>query len=300
MSTATKVPALPGIPRTNDPSLSKFLESVKQWIEVREGDRGDSLDRAITLRELFDAGIAKKKPNISLTGRDSGDFIALENINYTVPPKIENLVASGIFGAVILEWEQPLYTNYQHVEVWRSQANDVGTAKRIGTSVPNVFMDYVADQTTYFYWAKGVTTANVVGPFNAVAGVSVSTSDSPEYIMQVLSDVTANADTPFVFDNGAFYLNANAFIKSATILDAMIYSVKANKITAGTITAAVELIAAKITGGSLNINNKFVVDEQGNTVIRSGTSGARTETTNQGTRVYDTNGVLRVKLGNLS
>jgi len=55
-----------------------------------------------------------------------------------------------------------------------------------------------------------------------------------------------------------------------------------------------------ITAGSLNINNRFVVDPSGNTTINSGTSGARMELTNSTLKVYDSSGVLRVKIGNLA
>lgn len=55
-----------------------------------------------------------------------------------------------------------------------------------------------------------------------------------------------------------------------------------------------------IKGGSMNINNKFVVDVNGNVTIKSATSGARVEITNSVIKVFDENGVLRVKLGNLS
>lgn len=55
-----------------------------------------------------------------------------------------------------------------------------------------------------------------------------------------------------------------------------------------------------ITGGSLNINNKFMVDNTGATTIQSGTTGARMLTTENFIKIYDTNGALRVQLGNLS
>ena len=55
-----------------------------------------------------------------------------------------------------------------------------------------------------------------------------------------------------------------------------------------------------ITGGSLNINNKFMVGTDGATTIQSGTTGARMLTTENFIKIYDTNGALRVQLGNLS
>lgn len=52
-----------------------------------------------------------------------------------------------------------------------------------------------------------------------------------------------------------------------------------------------------VNAGSLNINNRFIVNSDGSTLIRSGTGGQRTEIDNQQFRVYDGNGVLRVRLG---
>jgi hypothetical protein len=52
--------------------------------------------------------------------------------------------------------------------------------------------------------------------------------------------------------------------------------------------------------GSISINNKFIVDSSGNTTIRSATSGARMEVTNRAIKVFDSNGVLRVQIGDLT
>lgn len=58
--------------------------------------------------------------------------------------------------------------------------------------------------------------------------------------------------------------------------------------------------AGSISGTSININNKFTVDTSGNTVIKSGTSGARVEIYNNVIKVYDASNVLRVKIGDLT
>ena len=76
-------------------------------------------------------------------------------------------------------------------------------------------------------------------------------------------------------------------------------SVTANKMSV-TDLSAISANLGTITGGSLNINNKFVVDTIGNTSIKSATTGERLEITNTTIRVYDANGVVRVKIGNLT
>lgn len=74
---------------------------------------------------------------------------------------------------------------------------------------------------------------------------------------------------PFMVDSGNVYINS-AIIKNASITSAMIGSIAAEKIMAGTISAALSLNAATINGGSLNINNKFLVDGNGNATLTDG------------------------------
>ena len=83
-------------------------------------------------------------------------------------------------------------------------------------------------------------------------------------------------------------------------------AVTADKITAGAVTAGkigvTELSAITsnlgyITGGSININNRFIVNSDGSMLIRSATGGQRTELDLNGGRVYDGNGTLRVRWG---
>lgn len=91
-----------------------------------------------------------------------------------------------------------------------------------------------------------------------------------------------------------------AFIEDATITDAKIKNLAAEKIEAGTITAAIGLTAATITGGSLNINDRFVVASNGDTTITSADTGARLEIRNNVIKVFDSSGVLRVQMGDLT
>ena len=57
-TTGTKVPAIIDIPADIDPKVKRVLDSMKEASEIRLGRRGDPRDRAITLRELIDSGLA--------------------------------------------------------------------------------------------------------------------------------------------------------------------------------------------------------------------------------------------------
>lgn len=424
MST-TKRPSIPAVPNDVTPALKRFFEAMKESIEVWDGKRGNDLDKVITVRDLIGSGMAKvRRYESGLSVDDGAAFEGVANIDFSVPPPLLNLTASGAFAAVFLSWDQVVYSNLSHVEIWRAAkneqaddnfGNDIGKAVLVGSTSANVFMDYVAGSSAYFYWVRPVTTANVTGPFNATVGTEAQTNDDPSYILGVLNDsisesqlaeslesridlidgtmpgsvsarilteqqervegdtalaesVTTlqtvvgensasiqqsalaidglsaqysikidvngyvagyglavessdagqsslflvNADRfaiahpnatggaiPFIVDGGKVYLDT-AVIKNASITSAQIDEVAANKISAGTVNVALTLNAAHINGGSLNINNRFIVNSQGSATIRSGTSGARLELVNNVIRVYDANGRLRVKIGNLA
>ena len=54
----TKIPAIYSVPAKLDPDLKRYLESVKEAIEVSLGRRGDVLDQAVTFRDLIDTDLA--------------------------------------------------------------------------------------------------------------------------------------------------------------------------------------------------------------------------------------------------
>ena len=128
-STPTKVPGLPRIPPNADPEIKAYLEALGEALEIRLGRRGDERDRAITLRELIESGLAIKlkskpfDPNRDVA-RDSLGISPINGPIVTVPPPPSNLVASGAFKNVILTWTDPnfLYGNHAYAEIFRQDA----------------------------------------------------------------------------------------------------------------------------------------------------------------------------------
>ena len=56
----TKVPGFPKVPASVDPQTRQFLAALVEAVEIRLGRKGDPIDRAITLRELIESGLAKR------------------------------------------------------------------------------------------------------------------------------------------------------------------------------------------------------------------------------------------------
>lgn len=184
MSNETKVPSIPEVPVTADAGLRRFLDAVRQVVQVREGNRGDALDANITYRDLVEAGIAtfvRSGSAISLTPTATTDL--------TQPPLVEGLTASGALASIILTWTIPNYRNHSHTEIWRSQTNSITNAAQVGMASGGLYVDYVSKNTTgfqYYYWARNVSIYGVKSEFNTT-GVMGVTSPDPTTILEILN-----------------------------------------------------------------------------------------------------------------
>ena len=75
----TKVPSIVRPPSSLSPELRNTLASLTEALEIRLGRRGDPKDRAITLRELIDSGLAKEVE--AATPKDMLSLLLLYSIN---------------------------------------------------------------------------------------------------------------------------------------------------------------------------------------------------------------------------
>ena len=74
----TKLPSIPPIPSNVDPQLKTYLSAIEEVTKVRLGTLGDPKDRAVTVRELIDTGLAenfKENPFDPNAGTPENTFI---------------------------------------------------------------------------------------------------------------------------------------------------------------------------------------------------------------------------------
>ena len=190
---STKVPALYQIPARLDPDLKRHLESVSEALNVRLGRRGDPLDRAVTLRELMDGGIAKRyrssafDPNIGTSGHpDFVSTIEIEQTDFTQPPQPTSLVAGAAFTSITLTWANPQMSNLAYTEITRATVNDLAVAVTRDRTSAYVWTDSVGYGETYYYWVRFVSTSGVEGPWSVSA--TGTTEEDIAAVMAALSE----------------------------------------------------------------------------------------------------------------
>lgn len=198
MSRETQVPA---IPAPSDSNVVQTLQAIKSSLDVREGRLGDPLDQFVSLRELKALGLVKdgsvsttivggnnKLPVIGTVGSgvfgpDNYD----ETTDLTTPPAPTGLTATATITNVYLSWNGAAYSNHSYTEIWRSETNALGSAVMVGTTIGSVYQDPARENTTYFYWIRFVSRANVKGPYNATNGTQIKTGQDPARLLQILT-----------------------------------------------------------------------------------------------------------------
>lgn len=275
----TKLPAIPPVPTDISPELKAYLEAIAEIQDVRAGRRGDPKDRAVTLRELFEAGLAKELKAASFDPNN----ITQVNIGFgtdltpvvDVPPAPTGLSASGGFTKVVITYDDPRlkYFNHSLTEIHRSSSNDINTAQLIGVTTGIVYTDEASTGSTFYYWVRFVSDAGAVGPFNSTSGtvattVNIASIDIADDAVTETKIADDSISTPKMQANSitaasGIIANAaigtaqiqNAAIDSAQIADAAITNAKINDLNASKINAG-SLDVARITDGGLVIYDK--------------------------------------------
>jgi hypothetical protein len=248
----TKIPSIPPIPSDVDPKLKTYLNAVDEALKVRLGRTGDPKDRAVTVRELIDTGLAenfKENPFDPNAGTPPNTFIPTERVDVTIPPDVTGFSGVGAFQKIILSWDLAQFGNFAFTEVWRHTSNDIGSAIRIDTTRAQVYADTVDLDANFYYWVRHVSTSNVVGQFTSGINVTtskVSSSNVTDFF--VADSITAAsgviADATIGTAEIANLAVTGAKIQNAAITNAKINDLSATKITAGTLDVAGKAVSA--------------------------------------------------------
>tara|TARA_B110000091_G_scaffold36102_1_gene38576 strand:+ start:2722 stop:4374 length:1653 start_codon:yes stop_codon:yes gene_type:complete len=276
---------------SDEDSQRLFNESVKECVEVLEGKRGDGLDRALTARDLAQAGILTVNPAILYSGGSSSG-ITFGKVSGVVefPTTPTNLVISGAFTNLLLVWDKPTFQGYAHTEIWRYDANEITSSVKIATSAHHMYSDPVEPNSSFFYWVRFVNTNDQKGSFNQTSGtagvtnkkVSTLISELNDHIpadVLILDDGTVAGAAPFLTvygdgltvgaEGGEFYYNttqlwqqqnhplgrwfkAGSYLNSAFIADASIDMAKIHNLEVDFANVTGELSASLINSIQIN------------------------------------------------
>lgn len=250
---ARRIPQVPVelLDRLGNPDLRALLEPIIEALQVLHGTVGNSLDTAVTRRDLLEAGLieiydtdgsvigytaspASSEPQAF--GSAVGDVsITTETIPTGTPSTPSGLATSGTYQHVFLKWDAPTYLGHSYTEIWRASSNSLAAATKI-TDIPNGGRAYADDLgssgVTRYYWIRHVNTGSTAGAYNAgeSGGTSGTTTASPSTTQGYMA--LDGADIVHLYAITAYL--ADAAITNAKIANA---TISGGKIAATTLTA---------------------------------------------------------------
>lgn len=176
----------------NSPKSSPEVKALTDAVAIMTGQRGQGLDRVITLRELGKLDGF----NIRNFGRGFQISFDPDNIdkNYQRPTKPVFVNYYGLFETVLITWGDPDYDNvwYAYTEIYRAQVDGnspvFSEATLIATSSEEAYTDFVRSGETYRYWIRHVNRAGEAGPTDTVDGTDVTTFETPADAIREFTD----------------------------------------------------------------------------------------------------------------
>lgn len=163
---------LPFISSDIPKDLRTFLD------RVRESLFGAGVDRALTVKDLLNAGIVGVTPGGTVT--PPGGVIG-------TPPTPTNLAASGALDNIILTWDPPVYNGHAFTEIWTSGTDNLGEAVLLAVASGAIYSDNVGSSATKYYWIRFVNVLGTAGKFNSTDGTLGQTGTDPAYIVGLLA-----------------------------------------------------------------------------------------------------------------
>lgn len=244
---------------------SNTQQGLTENMQILTGQKGDRLDKALTLREAAELGIVNLRRNGSgqivpeIPPDNSGDP-EWSGVQQPVAPT--GVTTDGAFHTITLTWDTPAYKGHSYAEILRAEVDNPSSAVAIGTTLANVYSDAVGKGFSAFYWVRFVNKNGMVGPLHGTSGLHAATSpDVDEIIASATNFAIYNPAKPaekeiiFGVTDGGKVAIREAVIKAATI-----QIIHSEKITADYIKAGVSISAPLITGGQIDMGNAFMSD----------------------------------------
>jgi hypothetical protein len=203
------MPGFPQIPTDLPVGLRRFLERVKEQLEVSGAERGSPLDATPTFRDLIDAGLIIVDPNAPLTanGREFtlnmntwSDLMLPDWLTENVdPPVPTGLVVTQDTANIKLSWDAPTFSTYLQTLVYRNTANDLSGATLIGSTTGRTYVDNLPPAgSQYYYWLRQESQSHYLSGYNAVSGTSSSNQPGAPSVQHsfVLDQMVLSWTTP--------------------------------------------------------------------------------------------------------
>lgn len=187
---------------TKDSTLRRFGDGVKELLETGLGNKGNKLDKWLTLRDfqgdelynLMVSALGSGSGNVT-PGGGVGDGGSSED-DPTPPPAPTGVYALSGIGVIYIGFDFPwdAYGNHSHANIYKSTENNFANAVKLTQISGALYADPVSYQLDeneevkgFYYWVTFTSTYPVEGPPHDVNGVYAAPVADPDYMIQLFT-----------------------------------------------------------------------------------------------------------------
>ncbi len=211
-------------------------QATQENIELLTGQRGNGLDRAITLRDLASVGLAGvSKTSSGSYVISSGSGNSSSDVVIAFPTAPTGFQITGGFGSIMLRWDAPRYPGHAYTEVWRGTVETFADAALIATTPATIFGDIVNTGSSYYYWIRHVNANNRAGSYNATLGTLGKTSQDISDIIDDIGEQMRESALIEELSSSVDDINTNG--------SAAYQEMWSKKVSVGSITAGIGILA---------------------------------------------------------
>ncbi len=160
-------------PIVEDPTLQTWIKEVSSTIK-------DVAGSSVRKSDLVRAGIVTIN-----NGELQNALTPNEEVNLTIPAAVVNLAANGAYSSITLDWETKPSKYFGQNTIYRSDVDDFGTATQIGSTLGDVYTDYVGNHIKAYYWVRTISKFGVEG--DLAPSVYAETAIDVAYVMDQIS-----------------------------------------------------------------------------------------------------------------
>ena len=159
-------------------------QTLQTWIKDVSNTVQDITKSSVRRSDLVKAGIATVT-----NGELQSALTPNEEVNLTVPSAVLNLTANGAYGSITLVWEKRPSKYFGQNNIYRSDVDDFGTATHVGTTVGDIYTDYIGNNIKAYYWVRTISKFGVEG--DLAPSVTAKTAIDVEYVLgQISGEIT--------------------------------------------------------------------------------------------------------------
>jgi hypothetical protein len=250
------------------PKAANFAERLREEVMRLMGKQGDTLDQAMTMRQMLLLGFAQLKQGTSgqiepKSGSSNGDSGGERAPDLTPPPQPDGFTATGAISHVLIEHAAPTYTQgggHLRTRVYGVQYTGgplpiFAQAVEVGQFSGTVWGLASNPGTTWRLWIKWETADGVLSPTPAggTNGLAVTTGQDVSAMVKAMT----GSGNPFTILTqpttiGGVTYAAGTYSVQSFILDAQITTAKIANLAVDNSKIA-NLSVAKLTAGSLAV-----------------------------------------------